>query len=178
MLVIDPDVGFHSTASLPTVLLGQENSSTFPVCSMLAWIETRPSLKGAVHDPAVAAVAAVRAFTEAPLSRAVIEGPLRRTAPAVPAVPATRNWRRSICPVAPAVGGAEPSAGPAAGEPAAVLNLPPSPRRIRWIPSWSLSAGFPAKRMTNTPALRSGGYSPRPAPCKPHLSGTVQARHD
>src|SRR5215469_11546366 len=108
MLVIDPEPGFHSTASLPTVLLGQENSSTFPVCSTAAWIETKPSLKGAVHDPAVAAA---------------------------PAVPATRNWRRSICPVAPAVRGAESSAGPTAGEPAAVLNLPPSPRRIRWIPS-------------------------------------------
>src|SRR5262252_2916088 len=139
MLVIAPDTGFHSTASLPTVLLGQENSSTFPVCSTTAWIETSPRLKGAVHDPDVAGVAAaVRAFTEEPLSSGVSDGLPSRTAPAVPAVPATRNWRRPICPVTPAVGGGRSPAGPAvgggrspAGERVAVPNLLASPRRIR-----------------------------------------------
>src|SRR5215469_11090910 len=128
MLVIAPDTGFHSTASLPTVLLGQENSSTFPVCSTTAWIETSPRLKGAVHDPDVAGVAAARPFTEGPVSRAVSEGPLNRTAPAVPA---TRNWRRPICPVTLAVGGGRPPAGLVAGEWVAVSNLLASPRRIR-----------------------------------------------
>src|SRR5215469_1081945 len=132
ILVIDPDTGSHSTASLPTVLLGHENSSTCPVCSTAAWIETSVRLNGAVHCPADAAVAAaVRARTEGPLSRAVIEGPLNNTAPAVPAVPATRNWRRSICLEGSAAGGGRSPADPAAGKRAPVLNVLPSPRRIR-----------------------------------------------
>src|SRR5215469_13231245 len=134
MLVIAPDTGLNSTASLPTVLFGHENSSTFPVRSTTAWIETRPSLNGAVHCPAVAgAVTVVRAFTGDPLSRPVVEGPPSRTAPAVPAVPATRNRRRSSCPVVPAVGVGPSPAGPAAGERAAVPNLPANPRPIRWV---------------------------------------------
>src|SRR5579872_1981550 len=83
MLVIFPDAGFHSTASLPTVLFGQENSSTFPVCSMTAWMETRVRLNGLVHDPVTAGSAAT--------GRARAAGPPSMTAVAPPA---TRNWRR------------------------------------------------------------------------------------
>src|SRR5215831_10175727 len=137
MLVIDPEPGFHSTASLPTVLLGQENSSTFPVCSTTAWIATIPSLNVGVHCPAVAGVAAaaVRVLAEEPLSRGVSDGLPSRTAPAVPAVPATRNWRRPICPEWPAVRGGRAPAEPAADGPAAGPNLPASPWRMRWIRS-------------------------------------------
>src|SRR6516225_10016367 len=147
MLVIDPETGFHSTASLPTVFLGHEKSSTLPVCSTTAWIETSVRLKGAVHCPAVAGVAAARAVTEEPLSRGANDRPPRRTAPAVPAVPASRKLRRSICPAAPDVGGGRSLADPAAGERAFVANLLASPRRIRWIRPGSLRAWFPANRM-------------------------------
>src|SRR5215468_999830 len=99
MLVIDPETGFHRTASLPTVLRGHENSSTFPVCSMTAWIETIVRLNGAVHCPAVAGLAAdARALCEEPLSRAALRGP---PSSAAPAVPASRNLRRLSWPVAP-----------------------------------------------------------------------------
>ena len=104
MLVIVPETGSHSTASLPTVWFGQENSSTFPVCSMMAWIETRLRSNGAVHDPVAAGLAAVsRARPERPVCRAGapirdrVEGP-PISAAAVP--PATRNRRRPSCPAA------------------------------------------------------------------------------
>ena len=77
-----PDDGFHSTASLPTVLFGQENSSTFPVCRTTAWMETRVRLNGAVHDPvaAVAATARARRGAAAAARGRAEQGPRRRTA--------------------------------------------------------------------------------------------------
>src|SRR6201986_1989680 len=86
MLVIFPDAGCHSTASLPTVLFGQENSSTLPVCSMTAWMDTRLRPNGLVHDPVTAGPAAT--------ARARAEDAPNRTA----APPAIRNWRRPSCP--------------------------------------------------------------------------------
>ena len=85
MLVILPDDGFHSTASLPTVLFGQENSSTLPVCSRTAWMDTRVRLNGLVHDPVTAGSAATgRARAAEPPSVTAV------------APPATRNCRREI----------------------------------------------------------------------------------
>jgi hypothetical protein len=162
MLVIDPDTGFHSTASLPTVVIfGQENSSTSPVCRTVAWIETSPRLRGAVHCPAVAGVAAaaLRGFTEAPVSRAVSEGLLSTTAPAVPAVPVSRNLRRSICPVAPGAAGRRSPAGSAAGERAFTLDLLASPRRMRWTGPRSLCAGSPVNGMVYPPVYGRKRYS-------------------
>ena len=102
----EPETGSHSLAQLPTELLaGHEKSSTLPVCSRTAWIETIPRLNGAVHWPAVAGVAAAaRACAGAP-SRALSEGP---PASAAAAVPASKNVRRSTWLVVPARGGARP----------------------------------------------------------------------
>jgi hypothetical protein len=79
-------------------LFGQENSSTFPVCSMTAWIETRVRLNGTVHDPVAAGLIAVsRARSGGPVCRAGV--PVRDLAKgllisAAAAPPATRNRRR------------------------------------------------------------------------------------
>jgi hypothetical protein len=102
MLVILPETGSHSTASLPTVWFGQENSSTCPVCSMTAWIETRVRLNGAVYDPVAAGLAAdSRAGHARPACRA--SAPVSDRAAGLPisaaaALPATRNRRRPNCP--------------------------------------------------------------------------------
>src|ERR1700749_1565980 len=99
MLVTLPDDGFHRTASLPTVLFGQDNSSTFPVCRTNAWMDTRVRLNGAVHAPVAAAAATGRA-------RAA-ERPSRTAA----APPAIRNWRRPSCPRDGSAAVCLPSAG-------------------------------------------------------------------
>ena len=65
MLLVQPVSGSKSTASLPTVWLGQEKSSTFPVCRTTAWIETSDRLNGGVHRPDAAA----RAFADGSASR-------------------------------------------------------------------------------------------------------------
>src|SRR5579863_3732806 len=104
MLVSWPETGFHSTASLPTVVVGHENSSTSPVCSMTAWIETRVRLNGAVHDPLTAGSAAMsRGRLERPLCRAgppIRDRAKRPPISAAAAPPATRNRRRPNCPAA------------------------------------------------------------------------------
>ena len=123
--MIDPDTGSYSTASLPTVLLGQEKSSTFPVCSITAWIEISVRSKGAVHCPAtVGSAGGAAAFGEGRRSRPFSE-PVPANATA--ALPASRNLRRPIRPSALAGGSSISLAGSAAAERAADSGRPAGP---------------------------------------------------